>query len=375
MPEYLLDPQICFLNHGSFGACPREVLDVQHRWREELEREPVDFLDRRFPERLHQARTRAALFVGSRPEDLVFVQNATAGVNAVLHSLDLEAGQQILTTTHRYDAVANTLRRKVEARGASLVEAQVPFPIQSPDQITQAIAEALTPHTRLLVIDQITSPTALRFPVDAIIQLARSQGVQVLVDGAHAPGQVDLNLDQMHPDWWVGNLHKWVCAPKGAALLWTAPEHHEQMRSSVTSHGMDGGYQAEFDWPGTFDPTAILASIRAMDLHDEMGGARLREAHHALVRDARAMLSDRLSLELPHPDDPALYAAMANLPFPIQDRPARDLRDQLFYEHRVEVPVVPWGGRNWFRISGFAGYNTPADYERLATAIESISRR
>ena len=373
MPRYLLDPAICFLNHGSFGACPAEILAVQQKWRERLEQEPVDFLDRRRDELLGMARERAAKFIGARPKDIVFVPNATTGINAVLLSFPPEPGTQVLTSNHRYDAVANTLKRAIESKGAQLVEADVPFPLSTSNQIVEAFAKAITPQTRLMVIDQITSPTGLCFPTEELISLARANDIRVLVDGAHAPGQVDLNLNTMQPDWWVGNLHKWVCAPKGAALLWTAEEHHERMHSTVTSHGMGGGYHEEFDWPGTFDPTPILTSIHAMDLHEEMGGADLRAAHHQLVRHGRTLLAHQLSLSLPHPDDSRLYAAMATLPFPISDEPARVLRDRLFREYRVEVPVLEWNGKNWFRISGFAGYNRPQDYQTLADAITRMT--
>ena len=374
MPEYLLDPHICFLNHGSFGACPREVLEEQQRWRIELEREPVDFLDRRFLERLDTARARAARFLQAHPEDLVFVTNATSGVNAVLQSYPPPAGSEVLTSNHRYDAVGNTLRRSVEASGARLVEAQVPFPLSEPADILHAFAEAITADTFMMVIDQITSPTALLFPVAELIALARSHGVLVLIDGAHAPGQVDLDLNALQPDWWVGNLHKWVCAPKGAAVLWSARAHHARMRSTVTSHGFGDGYHAEFDWPGTFDPTAILASVKAMDMHDELGGAQFRAQNHQLAAEAREMLCSELNLQPPHPRDSRLFAAMATLPFPIQGQPGRALRDRLFHEHQIEVPVLDWNGMTWFRISAFSTYNTVRDYERLAAALRVMSR-
>lgn len=372
MPEYLIDPDICFLNHGSFGACPREVLDEQHRFRTLLEREPVDFLDRTAPERLNQVRIRAAQFLGANAEDLVFVPNATSGINAVLTSFPPKAGSEVLTSNHRYDAVAHTLRRAVEFSGAKLIEAQVPFPLKDPQQIIAAFEAAITPQTSMMVIDHITSPTALIFPVDELITLARQHQIPILIDGAHAPGQVTVNLNKMRPDWWVGNLHKWVCAPKGVAVLWTAPLHQSQMRNTVTSHGMGKGYHEEFDWPGTFDPTAIMASVKAMDLHDEMGGLALRNAHHALVREGRELLANELNVALPHPDDPRLYGSMATLPCPIPRCDEQAIRDRLFHEYQIEVPVLRWGGESWFRISGFAGYNKPDDYQRLASAFKSL---
>ncbi len=203
MPTYLLDPSVCFLNHGSFGSTPKEILEAQQRLRRVMEREPVDFLTREYPDRWDASINAVSEFLGSDREGTVFVHNATSGVNAVISSLDLGPEDQILTTNHRYDAVRNTFEYAVNRRGIEVVEARVPFPIEDPSSIVDAVGRAITPRTKLLVVDQISSPTALIFPIKALIALARSHGIPVLVDGAHAPGQVDVNLKEMAPDFWV----------------------------------------------------------------------------------------------------------------------------------------------------------------------------
>lgn len=368
-PLFLLDPEVTFLNHGSFGACPAEVLAAQDGWRREMEREPVDFLARRLPGLLAQARACAATFVGADAAGLAFVPNATSGIAAVLDGLSLGPGDELLTTTHRYDAVRNAMDRAAARAGARVVEAAVPFPIEDGEQAVRAVAGALSPRTRILVVDQVTSPTALLLPVAAIARRARERGVPVLVDGAHAPGQVDLDVCALGADWWVGNLHKWTCAPKGTALLWAAPDRREALHAQVTSHGFGKGIHEEFDWPGTFDPTAWLASTAAIDLHEAMGGPTFRAANHALVARGREAVADALGARLPHPDDPSLYGSMAAIELPVAPDRARDLNLALYEADRVEVPTFAWGGRAWVRISGFAAYNVPEHYDRLARAL------
>jgi isopenicillin-N epimerase len=369
MPRYLLDPDICFLNHGSFGAIPEELLAVQDDLRREIERQPIDFLIRQLPQRLSEARDAVAGFIGAAPSSTVFVQNATTGVNAVLGSVDLASGDEILTTDHRYDAVRNTLDRAAAAHGARVVEAQIPFPLASSAQVLDRVEAAITPRTKLMILDQIASPTALIFPVDALVALARSRGIPVLIDGAHAPGQVDVDLQRIRPDFWVGNLHKWICAPKGAAVLVVDPAWQDRVKPVVTSHGYTQGFESEFHWCGTFDPTAWLTAPAAIALHRSQGGARFRAAHHQLVKDGRQVIAEGLDVTLPHPDEPELYGAMATIPLPCPVAQTPELFTTLREEDRIEVPIIPWGGRAWVRISGFAGYNRPEQYEQLAQAL------
>ena len=371
MATYLLDPEVCFLNHGSFGATPEELLVAQDTLRRALEREPIDFLLRLLPDRLCQARAAVGGFIGADPEGLVFVQNATAGVNAVLGSFEFGPGDEILTTNHRYDAVRNTLDRWASARGAQVTEAVVPFPLAGPSDVLDAIGAAWTDRVRLLVVDHISSPTALIFPIAELVAMAKERGVPVLVDAAHAPGQVTLDVAALGADFWVGNLHKWLCAPKGAAVLAIAESWRDRVHPLVTSHGHGSGLQAEFDWCGTFDPTPWLTAPAAIALHEAQGGAAFRAAHHALVREGRQVIASALDVDLPHPDDPALYGAMATIPLPIPADATLDLFTALRNEDRIEVPVIQWRESAWVRISGFAGYNRPEQYVHLAETLRS----
>ena len=370
MAKYLLDPNVCFLNHGSFGATPEVLLKAQDELRRELEREPVDFLIRQLPERLQAARAAVAAFIGSAPQGTVFVQNATAGVNAVLSSIALAPGDEILTTNHRYDAVRNTLDRAAGAYGAKVVEAQIPFPIERPQQVTEQVAAAITPRTKLMIIDQITSPTALIFPANDLVALARAHGIPVLIDGAHGPGHIDLDLTAMAPDFWVGNLHKWLCNPKGAAVLVVSEPWRDRIHPTVTSHGYSQGLDMEFHWCGTFDPSPWLTAPAAIALHEAQGGAAFRAAHHALVQRGREEIAQALSVTLPHPDDGSMYGAMATIGLPLRAEQAPDFFQLLRAEEQIEVPIIPWNGQAWVRISGFAGYNTPDQYTHLAHTLK-----
>ncbi len=370
---FQLDPDVTFLNHGSFGATPAPVRAAQDRWRDEMEREPVDFLVRRLPGLLGEARAALAPFLGGRAEDLAFVQNATTGANAVIDSIALRPGDELLTTDHRYDAVRNALAARAERAGARVVEAPLPFPDIDEDAVVSAILDAISPRTRLLVVDWITSPTALVLPVARIVAGARERGVPVLVDGAHTPGHVPVHLDALGADWWVGNLHKWVCAPKGSALLWARPDRHAELRAPVTSHGWMAGLQAELEWPGTFDPTAWLAAPDALRWH---GGAALMADNLALAAAARPVVAEAAGLDLPPPPPPGMRCAM--VAFPLDGVPparAVEMSRTLFQERRLEVPVLAWGGRTWCRYSAMARYNSIDQYALLGEELRAMLPR
>ena len=376
MDDFLLEPGVTFLNHGSFGALPASVYAEQDRWRRAVEAQPVRFLVRDLPGLIDAARDAAADFLGAPSEGLVFVSNATAAATAVMGSADLRPGDEILTTNHRYNAVYQAMRRAAQERGVRLVEAHVPFPLRSPEQITEAVVSAIGPRTRLLVLDQITSPTALIFPVAEII--AQARGVPVFVDGAHVPGQIPVDLGSLGATWWTGNLHKWAFAPRGTAAFYVAPEVRERTHAAVVSHGYGLGLRAEFDWPGTFDPSPWLCVPAALAAHARLGGARLMADNHARTREARRILADALGVALPCPDDLGLYAAMATLPLPLRDDRgeldrATALQLALWDQHRIEVPILPWDGRTWVRIS-MQAYNTVDQVARLGEALAALLR-
>lgn len=255
-----LDPEVAFLNHGSFGACPRAVLDSQRRLRDEMEREPVHFLDRRLPRLLDEARAAVGGFLDADPEGLAFVPNATHALAAALASLPFREGDEVVTTDHAYPAVLNALERACAGRGASLRVVRIPLPLPSADEIVEAVTEALGPRARLCVIDHVTSSTAAIFPVERAVAACRARGVVSFVDAAHAPGMLPVSVRALDPDLWTGNLHKWVCAPKGAAVLWARAELRDLLRPAVTSHAHLTSFHDRFAWTGTHDPTAFLAA-------------------------------------------------------------------------------------------------------------------
>lgn len=363
--RWTLDPRISYLNHGSFGATPKPVLAAQSQLRAEMEAEPVEFLGRSLPTRLRAVRERVAAFVGADVAGLALVQNATQGVNTVLHAMDWKAGDEIIIADHGYHAVKQAIRYLSDRFGVVCVQAKVPFPFERAEQIADAFSTAMSPRTRLVVLDHITSATAIIFPVEEIIRRAGS--IPVLVDGAHAPGMVPLALENMGAAFFTGNLHKWLCAPKGSAILWVSPEWRERMHPTVISHAYGLGMGDEFDWTGTFDPTAWLAIPAALDHYEELGGEALRANNHELVRQGRLVIAEALGVSLPHPDDSSLYGSIAAIPYPPGGN-GFELTRRMFLAHHIEVPFTQYDDRVWVRISGQA-YNSPAEYERLAAVL------
>ena len=384
--HWLLDPTVTFLNHGSFGATPRAVLAVQSALREEMEREPVRFLAHEIEPRLDAARAVLADFLGASPDDLAFVPNATAGVNAVLRSLDLDEHDQLLVTTHEYNASRNALDFVGALNGAKVVAVDVPFPIDSPDTVVERVLAKITDRTRLLLIDHVTSQTALIFPIERIIAELRARGIDTLVDGAHAPGMLPLDLRALDVAFYAGNLHKWVCAPKGAAFLYVHPNRRYEVRPAVISHGANAErrdrsrFHLEFDWTGTFDPTAWLsvpAALQFMESLVEGGWPEVMRRNRELALRARDLLCERWGLDHPAPDE--MLGSMAALPLPDATKPPSPfgdaLHDELFDRYRIEVPVQSWP--QWpqrvLRVSAQL-YNELDEYGRLAEAVASLER-
>lgn len=381
-----LAPDTVFLNHGSFGACPTPILQLQARLRQEMEAEPVQFLWRRYEERLEPARRALAKFVGARSQDIVFTTNATTGINAVVRSLKLKRGDELLTTNLDYNACRNVLAEEARSAGARLVVANIPFPLRSADEITAAVLRAVTPRTRLAMVDQVTSNTALVLPVRQIIRELETRGVETLVDGAHAPGMLPLKLRELNPTYYTANLHKWVCAPKGAAFLYVREDRQSGLQPPVISHGNNRArpgftpFQDRFDWAGTFDPTAWMCVAEAIRWMGELlpGGWReLRERNHRLAVQARKLLCAKLDVTPPCPEE--LLGAMATIPLParFQSRSPSGKIDaeqlELYDRYGIEVPFLRCGEpeRRWFRISAQI-YNSPADYEFLAEALGTL---
>lgn len=401
-------PGLTFVNHGSFGATPRVVLEEQAQLRARMEADPIQFLDTELPERFAAAKLAVAGLLGADARDLVFLPNATTGVNVVLRSLQasLRPGDELLTTNQEYNATLNAMAAVARASGASMRIAQVPFPLESPDQVVEAVLAEVTEHTRLAMLSWVTSATAVIFPLERIAAELAARGVEVLVDAAHAPGQVPVDLGALERagvTYFAANGHKWLCAPKGSAVLWVRRDRQGDVHPLVISHGTnapftaDGRsrYQLEFDWPGTPDPTAFLCLPSAIAFMGELlpgGWPALMAANHELVLQGREILEERLGLgpgdrlapdhmlgamvTLPLPDDlePRATAASAEADpdISLADDP---LHDDLVTRDRVQVPIFAWPARpalgpasRYVRISA-QRYNDRSDYERLADAL------
>jgi isopenicillin-N epimerase len=363
--EWLLDPDYLTVNHGSYGATPRVVLAAQDEWRRRLEARPTRFMRNVLPEALRRAASRLAEFVGAAGEDLVFVENATVGCNAVLRSLRLAPDDEILVLDHGYAAVRNAARHVAERAGARVVAASLPFPHPERGAIVAAVASALTPRTRLFILDHITSPSALVLPIEELIATCHAAGVSVLVDGAHGPGHVALDLATLGADWYVGNCHKWLSGPKGSGFLWARRERQAELHPVTISHGYGKGFVAEFDWTGTRDPSAFLAVEAALDFHHRLGGAALRAHNVALAHEAAGLVAHRLNTDAGAA--PEFFGAMALVRLPLHGpaTPERALALRARLTEETDAPLHALAGSIWLRLSAQA-YNECSDYERLA---------
>lgn len=391
--HWTLDPAVNLLNHGSYGATPRPVLAAQDAWRQRMEAAPVRFFSSELEPAMDAARQSLGAFVGADPDDLAFVPNATAGFNTVLRSLRFARGDELLTTDHAYNAAKNAMEYVAARDGATAVIAAVPFPSSGPDEVVEAVLNAVTSRTRLALLDEITSATALIFPIAELVAELSARGVDTLVDGAHAPGQVALDVAAIGAAYYTANLHKWVCAPKGSGFLWVHPDRQEQIRPLAISHGANSPrtdrtrFRLEFDWTGTADPSAYLAVPDSIRFGAELlpgGWAALRERNHSLALAARDLLCERLEIEAPAPE--AMIGCMASVPLPLEAAPGRvqgiELYDDPLHasliERGMEVMVTPWpqrpdGGpwRRLVRISA-AAYNDLKQYRRLAAALSPV---
>jgi len=387
-----LDPTVTFLNHGSFGACPEPVIAAQAVWRDRIEADPVRFFSRELEGHLDAARQTLGGFLGGDPEGIAFVPNATSAVSTVLASLRFAPGDELLTTNHEYNATINALAVAARRDGARVVIAGVPFPVADAGEVVEAVLAAVTDRTRLALISHVTSPTALVFPIAEIVGELARRGVDTLVDAAHAPGMVPVEIDNLGAAYWTGNGHKWLCGPKGSAMLWVRADRRAAIHPLVVSHGANdprpdtGGrsrFRVEFDWPGTVDPTPYLAAADAVSLvanlgPDGGGWPAITAANHELAVSGRMRLAEALGLEASVPETMLGSMATVELPMWPSDEAALGLNLALAEEDRIEVPVGVWpvlaarasdGPRaTLLRISAQL-YNEPSDYDVLADAL------
>jgi len=383
-----LDPTVDFLNHGSFGSCPRPVLEFQRALRDRMERQPVQFLVRDLEPLLDDARAALARFTGARTEDLVFVPNATSGVNTILRSLPFAAGDEWLVTDHEYNACRNALDFAAARAGAKVTVARVPFPLESTEQIVEAIVGRVTPRTRLALVDHVTSQTGLILPIARIVRELAARGVETLVDGAHGPGMVPLNLETLGAAYYTGNCHKWLCAPKTAAFLHVRADRQQFIHPLTISHGFTSPrtdrsrYLIEFGWTGTLDPTACLSVAEALRFMGGLlpgGWPEIMARNRALALEAREILCQALEIAPPCPAE--CVGSMAAVPLPDARETERaapplyiePLQDRLLERYAIEVPIIPWPGfpKRLVRVSAQL-YNDRAQYQLLAGALREL---
>lgn len=373
--EWALDWTQLTVNHGAFGATPKIVMKAQAVWRDRMEAQPSVFMRSILPKALRASAEALATFLNADGQDLTFVDNATTGCNAVLRSLELTPGDEILLHGQAYGAVANTARYVAERAGARVVVAELPFPAADMAGFASRFAAGLSARTRIAIIDHVTSPSALVLPVADIARACRSAGVPLLIDGAHGPGQVELDLRSLDADYYVGNCHKWLAAPKGCAFLWAHRDRQPGLHPTTISHGFGGGYLTEFDWTGTRDATAQLAIQAALAFHERLGGKALRQRNIALARQAGELLADELGGA--H-GNAGHEAAMAMVRLPVETGPftkdrATALRSRLLDEFRTDAPLHAHPSGIWLRVSAHA-YNEIGDYEQLAEICRKLVR-
>jgi isopenicillin-N epimerase len=383
--RFALADDVCFLNHGSFGATPRAILERQAELRARAEANPMQFWVRDLEGLLDQSRAAVAELVGAKPSELAFVANATAAVNTVLRSLRFAPGDELLTTDHAYNACKNALDFVAAQAGARVVVAKVPFPLSREEQAITPVLEAVTPRTRLVLLDHVTSPTGLVYPVAPLAKELGARGIDVLVDGAHAPGMIPLNLTELGVPFYTGNCHKWLCTPKSAALFYVREDRQREIRPLAISHGANARrtdrtpFQLEHDWIGTIDPTAQLVVGDAIAYLSGIfpgGLGELMQRNRALALQARDILCGALGVAKPAPD--SMIGALAAVPLPDGKKeraPALffgdPLQEKLWENHRIEVPIVPWPAppKRLVRVSAQI-YDDVAEYTYLAAALK-----
>jgi isopenicillin-N epimerase len=367
--DFLLAEGVDHLNHGAFGGTPRVVSEAATQWRERMEADPTTFFRRDLVPGLRATAARVAGFLGGSGEDWAFVENATAGLNAIIASLapSLSPGDELLCLSQVYNAIGNALRYHADRTGARVVRIDVPVPFSDPSPLLEALSRAIGPRTRLAVFDHITSAGAVVLPVREMASLCRERGVPVAIDGAHAPGQIVLDVPMLGVDWYVGNLHKWAFAARGTGVLWCAPERQPELHPTSIPHALGAGFPDEFDYTGTRDNSAWLAVPAALDYIDTLNAEAMRAHNAALARDAGALLSDAWRSEAAAV--PEFCAAMVSVRLPGQgsgDREgARRLAARLNEEHNITAGVMVFDGRLWIRVSAQI-YNEIDDYRRLA---------
>jgi isopenicillin-N epimerase len=375
--NWRLESDMLYLNHGGYGVPALTVSRAAEEWRQRAEANPTRFFEETLGPEIRRNADLLAAYLGATGQDIVFVDNVTAGINAVLRSLVLIPGDEIVATSHLYQASRRTLEFVCERAGARLVLADLPYPVRSEGEIIAGIMGALSPRTRLVMLDHVTANTALHLPIKTVALRCGERGIPVMVDGTHGPGNVDVDLRDLGSagvGWYVGSGHHWLGAAFGCAFLWVHPDRQGLVRPTSISTRFGEGFTEAFDWPGAKDFSAWLSVGEALRLRDTYGEARIRRYTHDLAANAAAMLCERWRTRPGAP--PPMFTAMASVAAPTEtpatERSAGHLRRQLYDDHRIEVTVTPFAGRLWIRLSAYL-YNEIEDYERLADAVAAIA--
>jgi isopenicillin-N epimerase len=369
--QFLLDPDVIFLNHGSFGACPKPVFEAYQNWQLELERQPVKFLGRKVDEYLDKARADLGAYLNADAADLFFVPNATTGINTVARSLHLQPGDEILTTDHEYGAMDYTWNFVCGKTGAAYIHHPIPLPVTSVAEVVESFWQAVTPRTRVIFMSHITSPTALTLPIAEICRRARAAGILTVIDGAHVPGQIPLDLTALDADFYAGNCHKWLCAPKGCAFLYARKSEQAQVDPLVISWGWlpESSFVTRNQWQGTRDPSPFLGVSAAIEFQQANHWDEVRARCHVMASGLRQQLADLTGLPPISPDALDWFAQMIAIPLPAGD--AKAVKIRLYDDYRIEVPLTVWNGKDYIRVS-IQGYNTQDDLDHLVTALTEI---
>jgi isopenicillin-N epimerase len=374
---YLLDPAVHFLNHGSFGACPKPVFAEYQRWQLEMERQPVAMMQKTLHPALKVARDALGAYFNVPGDDLVFVDNATWGVNVFARSFPFEPGDELLTTNHEYGACEMTLEWLLNKQGATVVRQPMPLPVTTHADFVERFWLGVTPRTKAIFLSHITSPTALIFPVQEICRRAREAGILTIIDGAHAPGQLDLDLQSIGADVYTGNLHKWLSTPKGSGFLYVRPELQPQMESLVISWGWgrggtinaDATFVERNEWQGTRDHSAYLAVPSAIQFQREHDWPCVQQRCHALLKSARERIAELTGLPPICPDNGEWFLQLASCPIRTDD--AATLKSRLLDEFNIEIPVVTWKDHQFVRVS-IQAYNNESDIDALVEALRKL---
>jgi isopenicillin-N epimerase len=376
--HFLLDPQLTYLNHGSFGACPRPVFELYQDWQRKLELEPVQFLGVELDANLSRSRQALGKYLQAPASDLVYIPNATHGVNIIARSLNLIPGDEILSTNHEYGACNFIWDFVCRKSGAIYKQQSIDPPIDSVEYLIEHFWSGVTSHTRVIFVSHITSPTGITFPVQELCRKAREAGILTIIDGAHAPGQVDLDLTSIQPDFYTGNCHKWMLSPKGAGFLYARPEVQEMIDPLIVSWGYqsilttprESRFIDLLQWTGTKDPAAALAVPAAINFMEEHQWQDVRVSSHELLRQAMGMICNLTGLAPLYPLASEFYHQMGSVPIPLV-RDTTELKDRLYRDHKIEIPVIEWNSQHLLRIS-MQGYNSADDIAKLIKALSKL---